>query len=53
MKVLYAVSEARPFVVSGDLADVAGSLPQALRKRMVEYVSSASYDSIPQNTKTR
>lgn len=35
MKILYAASEARPFIASGGLADVAGSLPSALRKRMV------------------
>ncbi len=35
MKVLYAASEALPFVASGGLADVAGSLPFALRKRFV------------------
>lgn len=35
MKVLYAASEALPFAASGGLADVAGSLPQALRKRLI------------------
>ena len=35
MKILYASSEVRPFAVSGGLADVAGSLPVALRKRLV------------------
>ena len=35
MKVLYATSEAAPFAASGGLADVAGSLPIALRKRVV------------------
>ena len=35
MKVLYASSEALPFAASGGLADVAGSLPQALRRRRV------------------
>jgi starch synthase len=30
MKILYAASEAQPFVASGGLADVAGSLPKAL-----------------------
>ena len=33
MKVLYAVSEATPFIATGGLADVGGSLPPALRKR--------------------
>lgn len=35
MKVLYVSSEAYPFAASGGLADVAGSLPAALRKRRV------------------
>ncbi len=35
MKVLYATSEAYPFAMSGGLADVAGALPKALRKRFV------------------
>ena len=35
MKVLYVASEALPFAASGGLADVAGSLPQALRRRKV------------------
>ena len=35
MKVLYAASEALPFMASGGLADVAGSLPHALRRRML------------------
>ena len=35
MKVLYAASEALPFAASGGLADVAGSLPQALKNRRV------------------
>lgn len=35
MKVLYVASEALPFHASGGLGDVAGSLPQALRKRLV------------------
>ena len=32
MKILYAASEALPFVASGGLADVAGSLPRAVNK---------------------
>ena len=35
MKVLYAASEALPFIASGGLADVAGSLPKALRRRLI------------------
>lgn len=35
MKVLFASSEAKPFAASGGLADVAGSLPKALKNRMV------------------
>lgn len=35
MKVLYASSEALPFAASGGLADVAGSLPRALRGRKI------------------
>ncbi len=35
MKVLFATSEAYPFAMSGGLADVAGALPKALRKRLV------------------
>ena len=35
MKVLYVASEALPFAASGGLADVAGSLPQALRRRKI------------------
>lgn len=35
MKVLYCASEALPFIATGGLADVAGSLPKALRARMV------------------
>lgn len=34
MKILYAASEALPFMASGGLADVAGSLPKAIRNRM-------------------
>ena len=36
MKVLYVASEAVPFIASGGLADVAGSLPKALKKNGVE-----------------
>jgi len=33
LKVLYAVSEAAPFIATGGLGEVAGSLPQALAER--------------------
>lgn len=49
MKILYAASEAKPFAASGGLADVACSLPQALRKRLVGCrVIMPLYSSIPQ-----
>ncbi len=35
MKILYASSEAYPFAMSGGLADVAGALPKALRRRLI------------------
>ena len=36
MNILYATSEARPFAASGGLADVAGSLPAALKRKGVD-----------------
>ena len=52
MKVLFAVSEAKPFIASGGLGDVAGSLPQALRKRMIGCrVVMPLYDTIRQELK--
>ena len=36
MKVLYVAAEAVPFAKTGGLADVAGSLPKALRKDGVD-----------------
>ena len=52
MKVLYAASEAMPFMASGGLGDVAGSLPQALRKRLIGCrVVMPLYDSIKQELK--
>ena len=49
MKILYASSEARPFAASGGLADVAGSLPKALRNRLVGCrVVLPLYESAPQ-----
>lgn len=52
MKVLYAASEALPFMASGGLGDVAGSLPQALRKRLIgARVVMPLYDGIKQELK--
>ncbi|WP_195984620.1 glycogen synthase GlgA [Clostridium sp. D33t1_170424_F3] len=49
MKVLYCTSEARPFAATGGLADVAGSLPQALRARLVGCrVVMPLYEEVPQ-----
>ena len=49
MKVLYVASEALPFAASGGLADVAGSLPKAMRDRLVGCrVVMPLYESIPQ-----
>ncbi len=49
MKVLYVSSEAVPFAASGGLADVAGSLPKALRKRLIGCrVVLPLYESVPQ-----
>lgn len=52
MKVLYVASEALPFIASGGLADVAGSLPVALRKRLIGCrVVIPLYDNISQELK--
>ena len=52
MKVLYVSSEALPFMASGGLGDVAGSLPVALRKRLIGCrVVMPLYDSIKQEYK--
>ena len=49
MKVLYCTSEARPFAATGGLADVAGSLPQALRERLIGCrVVMPLYEEVPQ-----
>ncbi|QNO18264.1 glycogen synthase GlgA [Caproicibacterium amylolyticum] len=49
MKILYCTSEARPFAATGGLADVAGSLPQALRQRLIGCrVVMPLYEEIPQ-----
>lgn len=54
MKVLYATSEAYPFAMSGGLADVAGALPKALRKRLVGCrVILPLYASISEEMRTK
>lgn len=54
MKVLYVSSEALPFMASGGLGDVAGSLPAALRKRLIGCrVVMPLYDSIKQEYKDK
>ena len=48
MKILYVASEARPFIASGGLADVAGSLPQSLKRKGVDCrVVIPLYSGIP------
>lgn len=48
MKVLFCTSEARPFAATGGLADVCGSLPQALRLRLVGCrIVMPLYEDIP------
>ncbi|MFE8698147.1 glycogen synthase GlgA [Cytobacillus sp. FJAT-53684] len=52
MKVLFVVSECIPFVKSGGLADVAGSLPKELRKQGTDIrVILPKYGSISENFK--
>ena len=49
MKILYASGEAYPFAMSGGLADVAGALPKALRRRLVGCrVVMPLYASVPE-----
>ena len=49
MKILFAASEALPFKSSGGLAEVAGSLPKALRRRLIgARIVMPLYDSIAQ-----
>ena len=49
MKVLYVASEAQPFAASGGLADVAGSLPAAMRQRLIgARVVMPLYECVPQ-----
>ncbi len=52
MKVLYAASEAVPFIKSGGLGDVAGALPSALMKKGAEVrVVLPLYQEIPEELK--
>lgn len=52
MKVLFATSEAAPFVKTGGLGDVAGSLPSTLREKGVDArVILPLYNCIPQEYK--
>ena len=53
MKVLFASSEALPFMASGGLGDVAGSLPHALRKRLIGCRVMPMYDTIRQELKDK
>ena len=54
MKVLFASSEAYPFACSGGLADVAGALPKALRKRFVGCrIILPLYSTIPEELKEK
>lgn len=50
MKCLFCTSEALPFAASGGLGDVAGSLPQALRQRLIGCrIVMPLYEDIPQS----
>lgn len=54
MKVLFCTSEANPFIATGGLADVAGALPKALRKKRISCrVVLPLYDAIPQEMKDK
>ena len=49
VKVLFCSSEALPFAASGGLGDVAGSLPQALRARLIGCrIVMPLYEDVPQ-----
>ncbi|MCL1851783.1 MAG: glycogen synthase [Peptococcaceae bacterium] len=50
MKVLFAIAEAAPFVTSGGLGEIGGSLPKALAEKGVDVrVAMPKYSAIPQS----
>ncbi len=52
MKCLFVASEAQPFAASGGLADVSGSLPHALRQRLIGCrIVMPLYEDIPDELK--
>ncbi|MGP1366869.1 MAG: glycogen synthase GlgA [Schwartzia sp. (in: firmicutes)] len=54
LKVLFAASEAVPFIKTGGLADVAGALPKALREKGVDIrVVLPKYAHIPESYRKR
>ena len=54
MKILYVASEALPFMASGGLAEVAGSLPKAIRDRQTACrVVMPLYGDIPQELREK
>ena len=54
MKVLFAVSECVPFIKSGGLADVAGSLPKELKRLGTDVrVIMPKYGTISEEFQTR
>ena len=54
MKVLFVTSECVPFIKTGGLADVAGSLPQSLKKQGVDVrVVLPNYKDIPESYKSQ
>ena len=54
MKVLYAASEAAPFIKTGGLGDVAGALPKALCEKEIDTrVILPLYQDIPKDWQER
>ncbi len=54
LKVLYVSSEATPFAFSGGLGEVAGALPQALKKNKVDCrVIMPLYEQIPESLRKK